>query len=367
MKTTVFFSVLFFAFFVLLIPSPASAQMVVTYPIVTGPVDLPVEYQKDGADFYEDVLLELKYQGSVFNAFEVIETKSLSAIPTITNLSAEEQAARPHYAITLHLEKNVEDTNTFSLRLWDLTTTIYPMTEFSMAYEDPEEIRSFLAFAVWQIAAVLPVEYTWGENGGVRGQDEDPAWKTNWLYVGLQAGISFRMYNTKDSQSLGTSFTPGIHLEVQPAVFQWLGNYFTFSLQTAISLSWDKAVFKIDYEVLDGNGKSTWVKQAVEFDDYSLIIPLLFKISVKPNRFLIGPYAGAYYVLHLGEGSSKGLPLGISLGVELGLHAGPGILFLDLGYSADLSESVFAAKPDMPYRRMMVSLSMGYSFGFGSR
>jgi hypothetical protein len=77
---------------------------------------------------------------------------------------------------------------------------------------------------------------------------------------------------------------------------------------------------------------------------------------------MVGPYAGAYFILPLGGSSPYSLPLGLSLGLELGAHTGPGIVFLDIGYSADMGDSVFKDTA-ISYNRNNVTISMGYSFG----
>jgi hypothetical protein len=342
---------------------PLSAQIVVPYPVITGMVTQAPEFQTDAADFYENIVIELNYQGSVVNAFTVMETATLAPVPTIDSLPAVDQAARPHYAVTMHLEKINETMSSFTLRVWDLVATAYPYTEYTTSYEDPQEVLSTIPFSVWQITSVLPVNYTypddyvegggsWGGRSGV-GQMDENAWKTSWLYLGLQAGISMRIYTIQGDQSMGTAFTPGIRAEFQAAAFQWLGSYFAFSLQTVLSFGQETVIFRSD--------NATSVR--VEYKSYSLTLPLFFKLSFKPDRFLIGPYVGAYFILPLGDSASYSLPLGWSLGLELGLHAGPGILFLDANYSADLGESVFKDAPRIPYRRTIISVSLGYSFG----
>jgi hypothetical protein len=272
----------------------------------------------------------------------------------------------------MHLSRNEVQKITFTLRVWDLATPTYPVTEYTMPYDDPQEVQSFMPYSVWQIASVLPVNTysegsTAGNTAGDGGQDEDTSWKTSWFYLGLQAGVSARLYATGgNSQSISTVFTPAFRAEFQAATFISSSSYVTFSLQTVISISQDRALFQ-KYQKADGDEFSI-ITSPVEYSSYSLTLPLVFKISFKPGRFMLGPYAGAYFILPLGDSAPySSLPLGLSLGLELGVHAGPGIAFLDFGYSADMGDSVFKGEGEVPCGRNSVTISIGYSFGILQR
>jgi hypothetical protein len=168
---------------------------------------------------------------------------------------------------------------------------------------------------------------------------------------------------------MGTAFTPGIHIEFQPAVVQWIGYYFTFSLQTVITASEDVAWFTHQEVVKDAD--NVWqVPTQVGYSSYIMTVPLLFKFSFKPGRFLIGPYVGAYASLPLPDTAAYAAPLGVVLGAELGVRLGPGVLYLDVGYFADLDESQFmgaTAEDNVAYRKTTINAALGYSFGIGKR
>jgi hypothetical protein len=57
------------------------------------------------------------------------------------------------------------------------------------------------------------------------------------------------------------------------------------------------------------------------------------------------------------------------LGLETGIHAGVGVLYLDLRFAGDLGESLFTKETiaDITYHRYSFILSAGYSFGIGNR
>jgi hypothetical protein len=100
-----------------------------------------------------------------------------------------------------------------------------------------------------------------------------------------------------------------------------------------------------------------------------LDIPLLVKLSFKPEKFTLGAYTGVYYIVPLGGAEAYSVPLGISAGADAGIRLGPGILFLDLNFSADLGEGAFTAPGirDIHYTRKSFGLSLGYSYGLGKR
>jgi hypothetical protein len=321
----------------------------------------------------------------VLNAFSVVEASSLPAQPTAAALTGTVRQAEPRYAVTMHLERETEAVSTFTLRVWELAAPTFPFTEYSISYEDPQEVLSTMPFSVWQITSVLPVDYINQENSSGYGGEwyggggygryavaAEDAWKTGWIYLGFQAGVAAKMYTAASSRSIGTAFTPGVHIEFQPAAFQWNGYYFAFSLQTVVSVGQDAAYFRAfarNEDETDINKTVSRTSTLVEYKSYFLTLPLLFKFSFKPERYLVSPYAGAYINLPLAESADYSPPLGMILGIELGAHAGPGIVYLDLAYSADLGESRFKVidGDDIPYRKMTVSAALGYSFGIGVR
>jgi hypothetical protein len=108
----------------------------------------------------------------------------------------------------------------------------------------------------------------------------------------------------------------------------------------------------------------------VTFNSYSLSFPLGVKLNYKPGSLSFGLYGAAYYDLLLQTPPVKDLPLGYTVGLEAGTHVGPGVLSLDLRYSADLGETVFPdiyGFPALHYTRSFIAVSLGYNFGLFKR
>jgi hypothetical protein len=104
----------------------------------------------------------------------------------------------------------------------------------------------------------------------------------------------------------------------------------------------------------------------VTFSSSSLSFPLGIKLNLKPGGLSFGLYAAAYYDVLFQTPPLNNFPLGYTVGLEAGAHVGPGVIFLDLRYSADLGETVFpgvSGLMDLHYTRSLIAMSVGYSFG----
>jgi hypothetical protein len=96
-----------------------------------------------------------------------------------------------------------------------------------------------------------------------------------------------------------------------------------------------------------------------------MMFPLTLKGTFHLDRFVIGPIVGAYVPLSLSPDYDYSFPLGFTAGADLGIHWGPGLLFLDIRYSQDIGE--FRQNEAGKYRRGMLSMSLGYLWGFFRR
>jgi hypothetical protein len=112
-----------------------------------------------------------------------------------------------------------------------------------------------------------------------------------------------------------------------------------------------------------------------EYSSQSLMFPLVLKGTIRTGRFLIAPFVGMYGILPLSSGYSiDGPPIGFTAGSAFGVQVGPGTLFLDARYAVDLKETVWDERPDYwpsarpddypSYQRSMLSLTVGYEWGF---
>jgi hypothetical protein len=179
-------------------------------------------------------------------------------------------------------------------------------------------------------------------------------WKHKWLYPGIRLGVSPHTYRVNTSSALEAdthaAFEAAVSAEVQIAKL--------FSLQPELVYSADKVGANTDS--LD-----------VTINTSTLMIPILAKLTFRPGNFYLAGFAGPYFTIPLGsmnvtqsgttENYSYTAPLGITGGADVGMKLGPGILFLDLRYSAD--RKYFWANDAAQFSRSMFSVSLGYNFG----
>jgi hypothetical protein len=259
-----------------------------------------------------------------------------------------------------------------SLQLWNPDNTSAPMFENSRDYTDIGEILNYVPYLVWQLTSVMPADKITQEamelllnsanikmQGGIPVEDYE--WKAHWLYIGIQMGLSGRFYTTNGGPwTVGMGFDPGFRLECQfPGIYS-PGKYFSFSLQTELLLNMDTA----RYRKPEINASGDIFYREMDVPSFSVSIPLLFKFNFKPERFTIAPYAGASFIMPLGNSPQYTVPLGFIAGLEGGIHMGPGILSLDLRYSQDLGEAVSEGDTEIRYKRNIGVISVGYTFGF---
>jgi hypothetical protein len=310
---------------------------------------------------------ELAWQSSIFDFYTVVISPDL--LPDIPNqelLPTEYQEAR--YIITGDVSRDQwdEEFNLYTLTAWiPGNGSASRSVQVSSAFIDPREVLDFIPFLVWQLTSVFPVDAVSLPKGSGNAPlaAEDWAWKHKWLYLGLQAGVSSRFYYRSDNntRNTGTAFDAGFRAEFQFFSRYWPRNYFSLSLISGAALNLDNANYR-DY---DSSGDDL-LMTPVTFSSYSLSFPLGIKVNYKPGPMAVGLYGAAYYDLLLQSPPLRELPLGYTIGLEAGAHVGPGVLHLDLHYSADLGETVFpgvSGLPDLRYTRSFIAVSLGYSFG----
>jgi hypothetical protein len=193
------------------------------------------------------------------------------------------------------------------------------------------------------------------------------------FFLGLRTGPSLRAYTPSGDtpftggDTYSGSLSAGLQasLQIVPA----------FSLQAEAVFTWDRAS-KWYYTVKPG--KADVDRYTRSFRGASLQFPFMAKLNFYPGRFRISPFFGAYILLPLGDlktGSpmdeektfsySFSPPLGLLGGLSAGLPLGPGMIFADIRYAADLAEPALKDGGEIDtYRRHNMTLSFGYEFGF---
>jgi hypothetical protein len=166
----------------------------------------------------------------------------------------------------------------------------------------------------------------------------DETWKSNPLMLGADLAISFPSF--EDAGGLLPSYTN--------KGYTGAGS-FEGSIHIAYSI-WDflaiqaGLVFAADsFEVFNQNTGHYLTTLSYS----SLQIPITIRFNYRPAFFMIDAYAGIYFGIPTGQmrmsdNSTRNysakfkLPLGLALGGGGGVKIGPGLIYLDLRYMADL-------------------------------
>ncbi|MDR1899475.1 MAG: hypothetical protein LBQ55_05660 [Treponema sp.] len=193
------------------------------------------------------------------------------------------------------------------------------------------------------------------------------------LYLGLRAGVSAGPY----SLTGGGGYASAAQDYAYEAAF----------LAAWRPLAWlsvqAEAVFAMDAFTLRSakTAGAAYLAYTDRMRAMSLMVPLLVKFPLRHNSLLFSPYAGACYILPLGdmtretnnpEGAGGGAPwtmsppLGVVAGLELGFRLGGGLAFTDLRYNAGLGSAKMDGDP-LAYTRSRFTLSLGYQFALFGR
>jgi hypothetical protein len=291
-----------------------------------------------------------------------------------------------HYALTgeVYYDDEFEEYH-YQLWLWNMVEPALVYTDELVAADFDESDMYIPAMVEWIFSHVFSVsdEYELGLRKEEPEDDTSPdseEWKHKWLYLGIKGGLTSRFYlsalpadiTEADKSSLG--FEAGLQ-----AAVQFLPN---FAVQVEALFTMDKAKFNYIEHQPDTNeadGALLRVDHDWEYSSYSLNIPVLIKLPFRPHRFLVAPYAGIYVTLPIGQmthyngktGAEESfdwkntLPIGYIAGFDLGIKLGPGVLFTDIRYAADIGRA--ARDSGDLYTRHGLSFSLGYEIGLISK
>lgn len=277
-----------------------------------------------------------------------------------------------------------------------------------MVYETLDEMYDWNLTLIYRVMANAPISKSL-ENKVVTVTAPGSGWNTDqdyWLKIGLRGGPALRLYYPMTSTyTSSVSFDAG--LQVMGQILPFLG------IQAEV-------LFTMDSAPTWGIKNNNLTSLEYESRSYSLSIPLVVKGTFRYKRFLIAPFAGAYFTMPWGnmteteknvesldeagnpipvfdgDGNVVGnkieskeiksewgytVPLGLTGGIVFGLRLGPGTLFLDTRYSYDLGDTRVKRSRDVPtiddngvagirtetnfesiYRRSGVSFTLGYEF-----
>jgi hypothetical protein len=254
------------------------------------------------------------------------------------------------------------------LWLWDITGSTMIYTD-DLVYQDINEgLKSVPGLVEWLFSHIIEVT----------PEDEAPpesGWEEKLISIGVRSGLSQRWYTSPDETAPGAralNFEGGLFLSVRLSSL--------FSLQAEADFSFDNLVYR--GVTITGREGTRIPLENVKYTTNSLAFPLLFKLNLRAGNFRIAPLAGIYGFLPLGKASyreqpleredafswSAAAPLGYILGLEAAMKFGPGMLVGDIRYAGDFSSITVHDAPatgkDTSYKRMGLSFTLGYAFGF---
>jgi hypothetical protein len=192
------------------------------------------------------------------------------------------------------------------------------------------------------------------------------AWPDPLFMLGARAGLSQRWYVKPNERSPGASA-----LNLEGGVSGALRISSLFSVQLEFFLTGDTPV----YRGLEDSPSGPVLKNK-KYSNVSLEIPVLCKMNFRTGNIRLSPLAGFYATVPLGETAyrdkdgtedtvswSVSNPLGFIAGLEGAAPYGPGMIFAGLRYGTDFGEMSINGG-EREYRRNMISLYLGYEFGF---
>jgi hypothetical protein len=345
------------------------------YNVVTGLNPQRPEFRDEAAQCYDMALIELQFQGTVYGIYGTYTVDNLTTPPSWSQIPA---GVDPRYILTYDIQKfpgGEPGERIFEITAWALddNKTPFQFVSVSTVYTERREVLDAIPHLVWQITSVFPAN----TRDIPMPEDEDYRWKHKWLYLGLLTGGSARFFQLKEGgefrkePAIGWSFDVGLRLEFQAFSYYWPKNYFSVSVLTGATFDNDSVNY---VDVVPPPDSGTFTNRVnIPLEAKSISIPLGIKINLKPKNISLGLYGQAYYILPLDyilpmEGNKRNnenlFSLGWRAGFEGGVHLGPGVLFLDVSFSSDLTSSFFDYNGgDQEYKRSWVTLSVGYTFG----
>jgi hypothetical protein len=269
-----------------------------------------------------------------------------------------------------------EDQYYLQLWLWDMNSSTMIYTD-DLVYSDIDEgLENLPGLVEWLFSHIIE-----------RTVESEPEGKKEWddkmINTGIRSGVSGHSYKAPEETA------PGAYsLMYEGGVFIAVRLNSLISLQAEANFIWDDLVYRgiddanrgaVPYEPVSANERRR---------SFSLLFPVLFKLNFRPGSFRLAPYGGIFVYAPLGKSSyrdypggeedsfswSAAAPLGFSAGFEVARKLGPGMIITDIRYSGDftnitvhdgnLTPSTQKSGRDTSYKRSMLSVTIGYAFGF---
>ncbi|MFP3090594.1 hypothetical protein LQZ21_09740 [Treponema sp. TIM-1] len=209
------------------------------------------------------------------------------------------------------------------------------------------------------------------EGGPPSTAPEETERPDKWLYAGVRLGPSLRFYTPSgdtvytggDTRALSLDTAFEANLRVLPFL----------SIQGEVIFTWDNASYW-NYTRISG----VTDRYSQDYTAFSLQFPLFARFDLYPGKFRVSPFLGLYFLAALGNLKTTNSldnkqqswayrvspPVGLLGGLNVGRELGPGALLIDLRYGIDLGEPEVRSGDLKTYRRSMMSLTVGYEWGF---
>ncbi|MDR1597040.1 MAG: PorT family protein [Treponema sp.] len=268
------------------------------------------------------------------------------------------------FLVSVAIAKNEDSSYTSYLTL-GLTTAVdqSPLIEISYDYDNVEEMYSWnlgtlLAPAIPSLSTAPAASGDWRE--------------APWLYLGVRGGGAFTGYAFQGTSDYNAGYSAGMSAEVGLAVEIRPFRFLSFQLEGVFAY---EAFNAPKVKQMD----SGLAYSSDTFRSKSLMFPLIAKVPLKFEKFVLSLFAGAYYIVAPGgvertTGDSNETesiadyrikpPFGFTVGLEAGFPLGPGVLFTDLRYYKRGFGTSSVGSGGPLYIQDRISLCIGYKLGF---
>jgi hypothetical protein len=253
----------------------------------------------------------------------------------------------------------------FQLWLWNMANSTMIYTD-DLVYQNIDQgLESLPGLVEWLFSHIVEVTV----------ETEAPpekVWEDKLINAGIRSGVSQRWYTASGE------IVPGAHaLNFEGGLFVSVRLNSLFSFQAEADFTFDNLVYRGITDVDPGEDYDP-VLVNKRYMSYSLMFPFVVKANLRRGNFLISPLAGIYAFFPLGEVSyeanplgekdsfsqSVSVPLGYTLGLEIAAPWGPGTILAGIRYGEDFDTLTIDAGGDISYKRRMLSITVGYAFGF---
>jgi hypothetical protein len=271
------------------------------------------------------------------------------------------------YAISGEVTQDEDQSYHIRLYLWEMASFRLLCSDELVA-RTKDDCQTYIPGLLdWLFSWIKPPEASSAQSEIARDAAKQPD-PEKWLYAGARAASSLRFYDRAAS-------APFVEKQVQHYYNLTLAAHAAVHILPYLSVQ-AEGIFTTDYApftYIDKQSSNDTVLRSAPFTSVSLMFPVMVKGTVKKEFAFASAFAGISINAPLGEmkndrygggpSFSYKVPLGYTAGINLGMKAGPGNIFLDIRWSGDFSDTL-GSKEELLYRRSMLSIGLGYEFGF---